>query len=214
MERFLAINPVPQASLEHFSSIPWTAVYLKNELYEPVPTFSRILKPSGEDAFFSTTISTPTTIPYCLTLSLRNLPPIALTGSSLDRITADIPYSAPAPSNPDCLWLLSLATPGLNGHPNVIHGGLAAAILDEILGLCVMMYQTHRSEPRVSLYTARLETQYRAPVVLPSEVLCKAWLIRREGRKWWARGQIVDMNGLVLTEASGLWVEAKRADKL
>src|SRR5256885_35785 len=53
---FFAPHPVPQSSLDHFSAIPWTAAYLRDPAYTAIPTFSRTLKRTGEDAFFSLTI--------------------------------------------------------------------------------------------------------------------------------------------------------------
>src|SRR5271155_5929070 len=55
LQKFIASHPVPQDAIDHFSSIPWTAPYLSHPLYVAIPTFSRILKPTGEDFFFSKT---------------------------------------------------------------------------------------------------------------------------------------------------------------
>ena len=64
------------------------------------------------------------------------------------------------------------------------------------------------------MYTARLDTVYRKPVQTPGVVAVKAWMTRKEGRKWWARGQIVDKEGEVLTDSEGLWIEARQRGKL
>lgn len=214
---FFATHTVPDSSLKHFSAIPWTSAFLQDPSYNAIPTFSRTLKETGEDAFFSVTVNTPTTIPEALCLRLRDLDlPVAPTGSPYNRTTAPAsPYDSPVPAKPDVILLLALASPGLDGHPATIHGGMATAILDEVIGLCVMLHQTHVSDPRSAMYTARLDTVYKKPVPTPAVVAVRSWLTRREGRKWWARGQIVDKDGVVLTESEGLWVEArKRGQKL
>jgi len=78
------------------------------------------------------------------------------------------------------------------------------------MGLCVMLHNMKGSGPRDSLYTVKLETIYRAAVPTPSNVLVRCWLTRKEGRKWFCRGQIVNEEGVVMTEAEGLWVSTKR----
>ena len=214
---FFATHTVPESSRNHFSAIPWTAAYLRDPAYTAIPTFSRTLKATGEDAFFSLTVNTPTTIPEALCLRLREIvTPIAPTGSPHNRTTTPLasPYDSPVPAKPDVVLLMTLGSPGLDGHPATIHGGMATAILDETLGLCLMLHQTHVSDPRSAMFTARLDTVYRRPVQTPGEVAVRTWLTRREGRKWWARGQIVDKEGVVLTESEGLWVEARQRGKL
>jgi len=213
---FFTTHSVPKSSIQHYSAIPWTSAFLNDSAYEAIPTFSRTLKQTGEDAFFALTINTPTTIAEALFLRLRSLvTPTAPAGSPYNRTTApSSPWDSPVPSKPDVILLMTIGSPGLDGHPATIHGGVATAILDEALGLCVMLHQTHVSDPRSAMYTARLETAYRRPVPTPGELAVKTWLIRREGRKWWARGQIVDKDGVVLTEAEGLWIEARQRGKL
>ena len=214
---FFATHSVPESSIQHFSAVPWTAALLQDPAYTAIPTFSRALKETGEDAFFSITINTPTTIPEALCLRLRDLvAPAASPGSPYNRTTTlASPYDAPVPAKPDVILLLELGSPGLDGHPATIHGGVATAILDEVIGLAVMFHQTQISDPRSAMYTARLDTAYRKPVPTPAVLAVRSWLTRREGRKWWARGQIVDKDGVVLTESEGLWVEARqRGQKL
>lgn len=213
---FFATHSVAESSIRHFSAVPWTCRFVQDPLYEAIPTFSRALKPTGEDAFFALTINTPTTIAEALCLRLRNLvTPVTPIGSPYNRTkTPSSPWDTPIPPKPDVVLLLTIGSPGLDGHPATIHGGVATAILDEALGLCVMLHQTHVSDPRSAMYTARLETAYRKPVPTPGELAVRTWLIRREGRKWWARGQVVDKDGVVLTEAEGLWIEARQRGKL
>ena len=115
----------------------------------------------------------------------------------------------PVPEHPDCIMLLSLGRPGLDGHPGVIHGGMASAILDEMQGFCVMLHHQHLSGPRDSLFTVNLNVSYRRPVPTGTQVLVKTWLAQREGRKWLSRGQICDKDGQILTEAEGTWVLAR-----
>jgi len=215
---FFDTHAVPDAALRHFSSIPWTARLLRDGRYVALPTFSRVLKETGEDAFFAVTVNTPSTVAEALCLRRRTLdtPPPTNAGSPFNRTTAPAnPYEAPVPAAPDAYLLLTLGSPGLDGHPNTLHGGFATAILDEVMGLCLMFHQMGASDPTAAIFTARLDTVYRRPVRTPGEVMVRTWLTGRQGRKWWARGQIVDKDGTVLAEAEGMWIEAgKRGQRL
>ena len=214
ISHFFATHTVPQSSIDHFSKVPFLAPLLQDPAYVAIPTFSRVLKPTGEDAFFSCTINTPDTIPEALCVRLRELPDVPMSGPEDRTAYTSNPYASAVPERPDVMLLMSLGRPGLDGHPATLHGGIATAILDEAIGLCVMLHQTHVSDPRSAMFTARLETAYRRPVPTPGEVAVRTWLVRREGRKWWARGQIVDKDGVVMTEAEGLWIEARTRGKL
>ena len=202
----------PAATVAHFRSIPWTAKYLTSSGYRLVPTSSRHLKATGEDAFFALTINTPTTIPHCLSLCRPGLE-LPQAGSTFHSTTAvsDTSSISPAPAVFDCVWLLHLAEPGINGHPKTAHGGVLACILDELTGICAISHQPDRSIP---LYTATLQTTYKTPVLVPSNVVCTAWLTRKEGRKYLVRAQILDEKDVVMTEAEALLIESKTKHKL
>ena len=206
MEKFIHDHEVPNESIRHFASIPWTRKYLEDPMYKAIPTFSRVLKDTGEDFFFSRTVATAQTIPHLISLQLKDLklPPEQLKGTAIARTDHTKPTAVP--EKPDTVFLLRLARPGLDGHPSVIHGGMACAILDEMMGLCVMLHHQHISGPRDSLFTVNLNVTYRAPVPTPNEVMVRAWLVTRQRRKWYSIGQITDKDGNVLTEGEGIWV--------
>jgi Thioesterase superfamily len=205
-------DPAPAEALAHFSSITWATKYLECPDYRLVPTSSREFKPTGEDGFFARTINTPATIPYCLSLCRRDLS-LPESGSPFNRTTSPVGKSS-SPSAPrvfDCVWLLYLAEPGINGHPKTAHGGVLASILDELTGMCAILHQADKTIP---LYSASLETTYKAPVSVPSNVLCGAWVTRKEGRKCWLRAQILDERGMLMTEGEALLIESKTKQKL
>ena len=205
-------NPAPAAAISHFKSTTWASKFLDSSSYRLVPTSSRYLKSTGEDAFFARTINTPTTIPYCLSLCRQDLM-LPEGGSSFNRTASPSTKSSPplAPSVFDCVWLLHLAEPGINGHPSTAHGGVLACILDELTGVCAILHQADRSIP---MYTASLETKFKAPVTVPTDVICTAWVTRKEGRKYWLRAQILDERGTVMTEGEALFIESKTKQKL
>lgn len=214
MQKFIHDHKISREGLDHFASIPWTRPYLQDPLYKAIPTFSRVLKETGEDFFFARTVATPQTITHFISLQLGQLklPPEAPKGSN--PFPTDYREVTKVPQKPDTVFLLRLGRPGLDGHPSVVHGGMDCAILDETMGLCVMLHHQHISGPRDSLFTVNLNVTYRAPVPTPSDVLVRAWLVTRQGRKWYSTGQITDKDGKVLVEANGIWVLAKGEGKI
>lgn len=214
MTTFLDKHYPPQESIDYFKSVPWLDNWISSEHYHVIPTFSRHLKSSGEDYFFSRTINTEATIPHFITIQKKNFITPEVTTRAPETPKTHTAQTA-VPEQPDALALLSIGTQGLDGHPSVIHGGVTCAILDETMGLLVMLHDNNirGPGPRDSLFTANLNVSYRAPVPTPAELLVKMWLVSRVGRKWFSKGQITDKDGKVLAEADGLWVTARR-DKI
>jgi acyl-coenzyme A thioesterase PaaI-like protein len=211
LQKFIAEHQVPRESVEYFQK-SWVRPHLESSSYRSIPTFSRVLKRTGEDYFFSRTVATPQTIPHLVSLQRKSFPspPETARGDPIPAFDGPPIAVATAPSEPDTVFLLSLANPGLDGHPSIMHGGMCCAILDEMMGLCVMLHHQKVSGPRDSLFTVNLNVTYKAPVPTPSDVLVKCWLEARQGRKWYSIGQITDKDGTVLTEGRGIWVMTKK----
>lgn len=90
------------------------------------------------------------------------------------------------------------------GYPGVVHGGIVAAMLDEISGRAHMGEDP--SQPRF-MFTARLELRYRknVPVGQPLHLVGKA--LKSKGRTATASGQIFGPDGALLAEAEALLVD-------
>lgn len=84
------------------------------------------------------------------------------------------------------------------GGPGTVHGGAITAFVDDLLGYVPVAY----GSPGV---TARLDTNFVAPVPMGVTVSGLAWLSRVEGRKMWAEGTI-EFDGRVLVEALALFI--------
>jgi acyl-coenzyme A thioesterase PaaI-like protein len=84
------------------------------------------------------------------------------------------------------------------GPPGHAHGGASAAVIDEAMGAVVW-----QSGLRALL--ANLNLNYRLPVPLHTPLRAEAWLERVEGRKAYARGQIL-VGDRVAVEGTGLFV--------
>lgn len=65
-------------------------------------------------------------------------------------------------------------------------------------------------------FTARLTTNFRAPVKTPGVVLCKIWIERTEGRKSWLSGVMMggEEGAVILGDAEGLFIVGKKGAKL
>jgi acyl-coenzyme A thioesterase PaaI-like protein len=86
------------------------------------------------------------------------------------------------------------------GAPGYAHGGAVATLLDDAFGFVAML----GGHPAV---TARLEVDYRAPVLIGRPLSVEAWDEAEPGeRKRRLRGVLRDEDGKVLAEASALFV--------
>ena len=87
------------------------------------------------------------------------------------------------------------------GYPGVLHGGITAAILDEISGRVHMGEDP--SAPRF-MFTARLEVKYRknVPIGQPLKIVGRAGKTRGKLAEGWAG--IYDESGALLAEADSL----------
>ncbi|PVH79818.1 hypothetical protein DL98DRAFT_460609 [Cadophora sp. DSE1049] len=93
----------------------------------------------------------------------------------------------------------------------MLHGGLLAVLLDECMGRASFS----RLPNQVSV-TASLQISFKTPIKLPSTVLIEAKCEEFEGRKAHIRGVVksVGDEGLVLAEASALFIEPKGAETM
>jgi acyl-coenzyme A thioesterase PaaI-like protein len=88
------------------------------------------------------------------------------------------------------------------GYPGVVHGGIVAAMLDEVAG------RTHmEGDPPRFMYTARLELRYRrnVPVGQPLRLVGQAG--KSKVRSAAASAMIYDQEGTLLAEAEALLVD-------
>jgi len=87
------------------------------------------------------------------------------------------------------------------GGPGTAHGGIVAAVLDDLLGY--LIYRLGRP-----MVTARLEVDYRRPLPLLTDVEAVARITSTEGRKAWTEGELRDQSG-IYAQARGLFLEVE-----
>ncbi|KAF4637654.1 hypothetical protein G7Y89_g415 [Cudoniella acicularis] len=93
------------------------------------------------------------------------------------------------------------------GWPGVVHGGVIATVVDEVLGRCAV-----RKFPAQTGVTANLELKYLKPIITNSFYVIRAVPIA-EGyteRKGWVNGRVETLEGNVCVEAKGLFVVPKK----
>lgn len=82
------------------------------------------------------------------------------------------------------------------GYPGVVHGGIVAAMLDEILGRVAM---TH--DPNHFMVTAKMEVRYRQPVPVGEALRLEGILQRDRGRIITAKAWLTLPDGSLAAEA-------------
>ncbi|ORX47679.1 Thioesterase/thiol ester dehydrase-isomerase [Hesseltinella vesiculosa] len=93
----------------------------------------------------------------------------------------------------------------LCGHDGIVHGGMLATLLDEVLAFVAMP-----SLPNKVGFTANLNIDYRRPVTSHQWVVLKGQLDKVEGRKAFVRAWIEDLEGTTkFVEATSLYVSPK-----
>ncbi|KAI1372781.1 HotDog domain-containing protein [Hypoxylon crocopeplum] len=181
---------VASSDYEHFSSIPWCARHLHGSKIITGSPASRLPKPNGEDSLYAETLKSQATI-------LAMLEVYEEPHSPTERV--------------DSIKTFLTLGSGLNGHPDVCHGGIVMTILDEVTALLIPINQQRGFMPEMPYMTAYLNTTFLRPVPTCATILAQARTLKVEGRKYLAEGWIEDADGVVLARAEALFVHLKSA---
>src|ERR1700761_2168510 len=171
--------PIPQATLDHFQSIPWVATHLADPAFHPVHLSRTLTHPGAGHSLMASPWTTPDTILHILSI-----------------------YRPPSSSERGEIRRFYTFGRGLNAHPNLLHGGVIAAILDSTLGNAIGQQLREHS----ATFTVKLTVEYKKPVGTPGTVMAKAWIVKVEGRKVWVQGVVEDAVGNVHAKADGMWL--------
>jgi len=198
-------------TLRYFSSLDWTREILENDAYQMVPFYSRYcINETGENRFFARIVNTETTVPHILAFQLKDFKTPDSTISRVDNQTCPTTVDLTEPATPEVICLMALGD-DLQAHPSIVHGGFQGVIFDEVMRLLILLHQHNICVPgpRDMHFTATMTISYSAAVVAPSNVIVRSRLVRREGRKWFARAEIVNSASKILTSAESMWITAK-----
>lgn len=199
LEHFIREKGVPEAAKEHFSALSWARGILQDDAYETIPFFSQYRNErTGENRFLANVAGKPTMIPHILFLRTKTL---RLPENDID----------PTKGPPDVMCFMSLG-PDMTAHPGMVHGGFQCVIYDEVLRILILLHENQIRPPtkRTIHFTANLATTYLAPLVAPNDVLARAWLTARTGRKWELTAEILDNKGTIVSRAESTWVTARQ----
>jgi acyl-coenzyme A thioesterase PaaI-like protein len=172
----------------YFRSIPWCQKLLSDPAYVVIHTPARSVKDSTEDELFAVTLKTEDTIKSYLTTYKRK--------PEGERIT-------------EVRTFLALGY-RLNGFPKVVHGGIVATLLDEVLGTLWTANRHHSGSRSANVMTASLKITYLRPVMTPQVVLVTGVLRKQDGRKHFIDGTISDSEGAILAKAESIWIETRK----
>ncbi len=105
---------------------------------------------------------------------------------------------------------LYIAPDHLRGAPDVIHGGVQATLLDEVMGHAI---HATDGDPELDIATMDFSLHYRRPAPVAVPLTIRARLVRSEGRDFFVSGEIVSPDGAVLTTAEARWRRLRRSEE-
>lgn len=82
------------------------------------------------------------------------------------------------------------------GYPGIVHGGIVAAMLDEVVGRVAMIGDHHHF-----MFSVKLEVKYRHPVPTQTPLRLVGRIVKMRGRLGKAVGEVQQPDGQVLAEA-------------
>ena len=110
-------------------------------------------------------------------------------------------FSERAPGDVECRY----RTPDhYRGADGVIHGGIQATLLDEILGMAV---SSALGDTSADVVTASFSLRYKRPAPTEADIVLRARYDRAEGRSHFVTGELLDAEGNVCTIAEARWVD-------
>ena len=104
--------------------------------------------------------------------------------------------------NGDELVAEYVAPEHFEGFPGIVHGGIIASMLDEMVSRAAMIGDTNRFR-----MTAKLEIRYRAPVPTGQLLQLRAVIEKRRGRISFTKAELRLPDGTVVAEAHGMMVD-------
>ncbi|KAK5046440.1 hypothetical protein LTR84_008243 [Exophiala bonariae] len=198
-------TPSIETSLAHFRTIPWIAnPHLSDPTFHVVTTNASrtLVQPGNGHTLTGETWNTEKTITHLIT-TYRPGPP---SPSGLPPPTTTTEEADADAGQAELRRFYTFGT-GLNAHPNLLHGGVIATILDSAMGNAI--WQAIQPRPKGPTFTVNLNITYKKPVSTPGSVMVRATVVRVEGRKIWVSGRVEGEGGVVHASAEGMWLSAK-----
>ena len=93
--------------------------------------------------------------------------------------------------------------PAFEGAPNRAHGGVVAAVFDDLMGFVLTIHES-------PAYTAELTVRYKRPTPVGEEIEFRARLVDRRGRRLHIEAEAADKAGTKIATAVGLFITIPR----
>jgi acyl-coenzyme A thioesterase PaaI-like protein len=93
--------------------------------------------------------------------------------------------------------------PAFEGAPNRAHGGVVAAVFDDLMGFVLTIHES-------PAYTAELTVRYKQPTPVGEEIEFRARLVDRRGRLLNIEAEATDAAGTKIATATGLFITIPR----
>lgn len=108
------------------------------------------------------------------------------------------------PDGPQGVFTHFVAEPDHCGAEGVVHGGLQAVLLDEVMGTAIRA--AHQGGEQPQAVTAEFNLKYRRPAPVGDSLRVEGRLLRAEGRNLFLEGRLLDEAGELLSSAEARWV--------
>ncbi len=93
------------------------------------------------------------------------------------------------------------------GHENMMHGGFIAAILDEVMGRSINNIEGGEPDPFV---TAEMTVNYLQPIAVGLQMYSYGRVVRSEGRRCYATGEIINDEGVIMAKGQAVYVRVEQ----
>ena len=100
------------------------------------------------------------------------------------------------------IWSIVTVPEHFNGYPNVVHGGIVAAILDETAGRSLLL----SGDPDDLMVTLKLEVRYRRPTPTDTPLKAVGWILKRTKNRAQVAGENRLPDGTVTPESTAIIV--------
>jgi acyl-coenzyme A thioesterase PaaI-like protein len=91
------------------------------------------------------------------------------------------------------------------GEKGVVHGGIQATLLDEVLGFAVRKVSEDNYGEIKPIVTATFQLKYKAPCPTQTELIIRSRITKLELPSVFVEGEIYNSAGDVLTRAEARW---------
>jgi acyl-coenzyme A thioesterase PaaI-like protein len=189
---------VKQSTIDHFSSISLAKPTLDDSDFRIYSSSRRVTDNGKGHTLTGKTWNTETTIRELLSLARPS--------------KSDAPLPQPESERAEVRRFYTFGS-DLNAHPNLLHGGVIASVLDSTLGNAIGV---QFPQGALRMFTVQLNVTYKKAVPTPGTVMARSWVtkVEADGRKIWAAGELEGEGGVVYATAEGMWLKAKSKPKL